>query len=118
MSKALIDEIDTECGLLCCRSPASSFRKMDVLQSHEFDWAILVTELKKKAPLLYRIMCHLTSTSDHMNEMNCGDVHNPGICMAIAVLLKERNREICGVQILYFLWVYPKWLAAFFHAIT
>ena len=37
-------------------------------------------------------------TSDHRNEQKRADYHNPGICMSTAVLLKERNREIVGVQ--------------------
>ena len=30
--------------------------------------------------------------------MKKDEQHMPGICMAVATLLKERNREMCGVQ--------------------
>ena len=30
--------------------------------------------------------------------MKVGSSHNPGICCAAADLLKERNREMCGLQ--------------------
>ena len=40
----------------------------------------------------------MVSMNDHRNQHKGGVQHYPGICMAMEVLLKDRNREICGVQ--------------------
>ena len=40
----------------------------------------------------------ITSFNDHRNKIKAGDFHLPGICSAVAVLIKERNREMCGLQ--------------------
>lgn len=57
-----------------------------------------MSELEQKAPLLLQIMSSIVSTNDHRNQHKVGVKHYPGICMATGVLLKERNREICGIQ--------------------
>ena len=57
-----------------------------------------MSELEEKAPLLLQIFQLIMSANDHRNQHKGGDQHYPGICMAMEVLLKERNREICGVQ--------------------
>ncbi len=38
--------------------------------------------------------------------MKVGEAHFPGICSAAAILLKERNREMCGLQSLVSLLMY------------
>ena len=35
---------------------------------------------------------------DHRNRSKSGRAHQPGICMAAAVVLKERNQKMTGVQ--------------------
>lgn len=64
----------------------------------EFSWTVLVEVLQKKAPTFFQILSTIASHGDHRNKMKVGDAHNPGICMAAAVILKERNREMNGVQ--------------------
>ena len=54
--------------------------------------------MERKSPILLRLLKRIVSHSDHRNEQKRADYHNPGICMSTAVLLKERNREIVGVQ--------------------
>ncbi len=48
-----------------------------------------------KAPTLFKL---LVTRSDHRNKTKKGAKHHPGICMALSVLLKERNREMSGLQ--------------------
>ena len=40
----------------------------------------------------------IVNRNDYRNQHKQGERHHPGICMAIATLLKERNHEMCGVQ--------------------
>lgn len=93
-----LDELDAECSKLCKRSKLSAFRKLPVSKMSEFEWKVLIDELSSKAPMMLQILCTLTSANDHRNKHKSGSIHQPGICMAASVILKERNREMCGVQ--------------------
>ena len=57
-----------------------------------------MNELESTAQLLLRLMLLIVSHSDHRNKEKRRARHYPGMCMAIATLLKERNREMSGVQ--------------------
>ena len=94
----VLNKIGAECTTLCKRSPPSLFRKIAVEELMEFRWEKLIADLCTKAPLLLQILSSIVSTNDHRNRQKAGAAHYPGICMAIAVILKERNREMCGVQ--------------------
>ena len=96
----LLDQIDDECSKLCQRSsdPPSLFRKVPMTEMTDFQWDHFLDELRSKAPTLLQVLSTITSCNDHRNEHKCGRAHNPGICMATAIVLKERNREMCGVQ--------------------
>jgi len=96
----LFDLIDAECGKLCQRAgnPPSLFRKIPVEKLPEFHWKSCIKELEVKAPTLLQILSTIVSRNDHRNQHKQGERHHPGICMAIATLLKERNREMGGVQ--------------------
>ena len=95
-----LDAINGECSNLCQRSPAnrSLFRKMPISQLIDFKWSELVSELEARAPLLLRALSTIVSRNDQRNLSKAGAAHSPGVCMAAAVVLKERNREMCGVQ--------------------
>lgn len=106
----LLGMLNKECLQLCRRksdthSP-SPFRSIPVDKLAEFKWENMVTELQSKAPLLYKILHSLTSRSDHRNMVKVGAAHFPGICFAAAILLKERNREMCGLQSMVSLLMY------------
>ena len=96
----LFDLIDAECSKLCQRAcnPPSLFRKIPVESLPKFQWGSCIKELEVKAPTLLRMLSMIVSRNDHRNQHKQGERHHPGICMAIATLLKERNREMCGVQ--------------------
>ena len=95
-----LHSINEECNNLCRRSPESIslFRKMPLSQIVDFNWSALVSELQSRAPLLYKALSSIAAHSDPRNKSKVGAAHYPGICMAAAVILKERNREMCGVQ--------------------
>jgi hypothetical protein len=98
----IITTMDAECMQLCKRSvnPPSLFRRVPVDALQQFQWCKCIAELKLKAPTLLQFVTALVSKNDHRNKLKLQDVHNPGICMAIAIMLKERNREMCGIQLL------------------
>lgn len=54
-------------------------------------------ELRNEALVLLKLLSHLVSRTDNRNKKK-GERHNPGICMAVGALLKERNREMKGIQ--------------------
>ena len=58
----------------------------------------MVYELEKHAPMVLRIVSCLVTRTDGRNKTKKGTAHQPGICTAVAVILKERNREMCGLQ--------------------
>ena len=91
-------KIGSECGALCQRLSDSLFRSIPVTELSGFTWESLILHLKVKAPTLFEMFTSIVSYSDHRNSIKTGFKHYPGICAAVAVLLKERNREMCGVQ--------------------
>ena len=61
-------------------------------------WKVFISELESKAPTLLHLLTTLVSFNDRRNVSKVGTSHYPSICTAVAVLLKERNREMCGLQ--------------------
>ena len=90
--------IDDECAALCRRAEPSSFRKTPLNEMQDFKWSKYVEEMEEKSPLLLKLFKIIVGRSDSRNNLKRGSNHYPGICMAVAVLLKERNREMVGVQ--------------------
>ena len=62
----------------------------------QLSWCDCIAELKVKAPVILQLVSTLVSKNDNRNQQKRGDAH----CMLMAILLKERNREMCGVQTL------------------
>ena len=99
--QSLAGLIDAECSELCKKSSASLpslFRSIPISDLHKFQWQTLIDELQNRAPIVLKILQVITSHSDSRNEQKCGDVHYPAICLVMGILLKERNRQMCGVQ--------------------
>jgi len=94
----VLDTIGAECTTLCRRSLPSLFRKISTPTLCEFNWQSMVDELQAKAPTLLRVLSTICANNDHRNQHKCGSAHYPSICMAASIILKERNREMCGVQ--------------------
>ena len=91
-------EIEAECATLCRKKSPSLFRKLSANDLMEFEWEKVIVELEERAPLFLRIYSSIVSVNDYRNQHKFGAHHHPGICMATAIILKERNREICGLQ--------------------
>ena len=71
-----LDEINAECSKLCQLKPQPSlFRKIPSSMYDNFTWNVLVEDLKGRAPTFFQVLS-----------------------MAAAVILKERNREMNGIQ--------------------
>lgn len=100
MVKEVLDLVDAECSTLCSKTTGSvsPFRVIPIQDLPDFTWNIFADDLKAKAPTLYALASGIVSHSDHRNATKKGDAHIPSICMAIGALLKERNREMCGIQ--------------------
>ena len=97
--KLYVQKVSQECGSLCSKSQEPSpFRKIPIQQLVTLEWTLLMSHLSTKCPHLYSLFAAIVSHSDHRNKDKRESSHHPGICMAIAILLKERNREMCGVQ--------------------
>ena len=91
-------QIEAECTKLCRKTSPSLFRKLTARELMEFEWERMIAELEERAPLFIRIYSSIVSINDHRNQKKSRANHYPALCMATAVLLKERNREMCGVQ--------------------
>ena len=75
-----------ECSLLCKKNaqPVSLFHHISLEQAGSFSLTQAILELSTKAPTLFKIIHNSVVTR--------------GLCTAVGILLKERNREMCGVQ--------------------
>ena len=96
------DTLNNEVTELCRKraDPPSLLRRIPIEKVPDFKWCDCIAELKSKAPILLQVLSALVSSNDNRNKQKRGDVHHPGVCMAIAILLKERNREMCEIQTL------------------
>ena len=94
------DTISDECKSLCRNLPdhTSQFQSIPVAKLVEFTWVGLIEELEAKAPTLLHLIKAIVTHRDHQNRTKVGPAHYPGICAVAALLLKERNRTMCGLQ--------------------
>lgn len=104
--KQLLGNLNQECNTLCKKQPTSLFRKIPVDRQAKFRWEDMITELQQNAPLLLKMLTCLVARNDCRNTFKIGSSHYPGLCTALAILLKERNREMCGLQSLVALLMY------------
>ena len=61
---------------------------------------MLISELQTRAPFLFKLLSKIVIHSDKRNQHKHGTVHHPGICVAVATILKERNKSMVGLQTL------------------
>ena len=100
----VVEMMDGEC-LALCQMPKDAkeippFRKMTFDQLKEFKWEMLISELQTRAPPLLKLLSTIISHSDKRNQHKQGTVHYPAICMAVGTILKERNKNMVGLQTL------------------
>lgn len=94
----VLHQLDEECMKLCKVSTPSLFTKVPVSELENFEWDRFIQDLQERAPLFLQILSTIASRNDHRNRCKTGKVHYPGICMAAAVILKERSQRMIGVQ--------------------
>ena len=106
--RLLLVKLNEECTCLCRRTSTSLFHSIPVDHLANFNWKNMAAELEQKAPLLITLLHSITVRNDLRNTAKTGTAHYPGICFAAAILLllKERNREMCGLQSLVSLLMY------------
>ena len=92
------DMLDTECSVLCRKeaSGMSLFPKMTFDQMSQFTWSVLVDELQRKAPQFFS-NCRTQLSVTVIRGINSSMVL-PTIQQYAATILKERNREMVGLQ--------------------
>ena len=97
----VLDLVNSECAALCRKTGAdgpSTFRRLPLKNVEEFSWDIYIQELKLRGPFLLKLFRTLVQHNEHRNMTKQGPKHTPDICMSIAALLQERNREMTGIQ--------------------
>ena len=97
----VLDLVNSECSALCRKTGAdgpSPFRQLPLKNVEEFSWDIYIQELKLRSPFLLKLFRTLVQHNEHRNMTMQGPKHTPGICMSIAALLQECNREMAGIQ--------------------
>ena len=99
----ILQDISQECSNLCKKTPTSLFRKIPVDKMAEFSWEELIKELTFTAPTMLRVV---SSIAVRIQNQVTSPSHYPGICAAVAVMLKERNKEMCGIQSMLSLLMY------------
>ena len=67
---------------------------------------MLVEELSLRAPTLLKILYPIVIANNKRKRAAVSGSHNPGLRIAVAILLKERNREMCGLQSIISLLLY------------
>lgn len=95
---SFVNTISRECSVLCQRADQSLFRTILVTDMADVTWQSFIDELCLKAPTLFNLLTTIVSCNDHRNTVKVGSCHHPGLVAAVAVLLKERSREMVGVQ--------------------
>ena len=104
--KLVTVQIACECSALCQKSPSALLRSMSVEEMETFSWATMMSEIRRLAPTLLQILMVVSSSNDHRNSNKTGSAHDPGICMTLCILLKERCTHIIGLQSLISLLLY------------
>ena len=94
-----LNSINQECSVLCKTSvEIPKMRHINADELADFQWECMRKEMELKAPLLLKVLTTIAVRNDHRNRKKVGSSHLPGICTAAAVLLKERNCHMCGLQ--------------------
>ena len=105
-----LKDIDKECHELCSRKRPSCLRSPSKEQLHSFSFEKLNNELEKRAPFM-RAILHIACVN---NRNACRqDEWMPTICMAAAVLLRNRSSRLNAVQLLLSIFLYhSSWTAS------
>lgn len=94
--KSFLKLINIECSELC-QKRQSPFRKIPVDKIPQFQWEHFIEDLELKSPLLLRVLITAVTRIDYRYQHIPETAKFPGIVSAAALLLKQRNREMCGM---------------------
>ena len=95
----VMDFVNEVVDALCRKGDnPSPFHTIPVSQLQEFSFKVCESEMKYKCPFLYRLLLSLVQWNDHRNKAKRGDIHLPGLCLAMSIILKEHSRQMCGIQ--------------------
>ena len=96
----LLKRIQAECEQLCSSSRKSLMRMSSPDDLESFSWHSLVSELKQKAPLLFAFLAAAGAPPRPRNVRKGATEKSryPALCMAAAVLLKERCYAMSALQ--------------------
>lgn len=99
----VLKDVDKECHALCSRKRPSCLRSPSKEQLKNFSFDKLNTEMKNRAPFL-RAILHTAC----VNNRNASRPKEwmPTICMAAAVLLRNRSSRLNAVQLLLSIFLY------------
>ena len=99
MIDKVLDIVNTECNELCTKNnDPSPFKIIPIEKVPLFKWDIFADSLKSLAPTTFKFASVTVCHRDRRNQFKNGTRHIPTICMAVAILLTERNREMGGLQ--------------------
>ena len=103
LRKAVLTEVaktlDDECSSICTTvPPVSLFRRYPLFDRDLFSFKNCIVELQSKCPTLYQLLWTIVTKTDCRNTIKHDDQHYPGLCMAVALILKERNQHMTGLQ--------------------
>ena len=96
--QCFLRHIESECTVLCQKESPSLFRRTSAKEIDQFNWRSLHLELEMKAPLLLKVLSMVAIRTDARCEPRLPMSHHPAVVTSSAVLLKARNREMCGLQ--------------------
>ena len=102
----LLQTLTDECSNLCQTSGPSFFRNISVSNLATISWDMFIHDFQSRAPTLFNIMLNLVSFHDRRNIAKVDVSHYPGLCAAVAILLKERSKNMCGLQSLVSILLY------------
>ena len=103
---SFLELVNRECSELCQTANSTNFRHIPVDQYGSFEWDMFMEELRSKSPMFLKILTTIAVRNDHRNTKKTGSAHFPGIGTAAAVLLKERNCHMSGLQSLVSMLMY------------
>lgn len=102
--KYFLTLINMECTELCRKG--TRFRNIPVDKIATFRWEDFKEEMDSKSPLLLKILTTAATRVDHRYPHASNTAKYPGIITAAAVLLKQRNREMCAIPSVVSLMMY------------
>lgn len=100
VTEALLKKVKMECEVLCSTLSKSKLHLSSPEDLTKFDWKDVAYELQQKAPTFLSFLTKVASPSRLRNRHKGAteDSLHPAVCIAAAVLLKQRCERMCALQ--------------------